>query len=77
MGWLADETGLEKTAANYAPLTPLSHLRRAAEIHADRIALAYRGRHVRYADYMQRVTQLAAALAGRGIRPGEDRKSVV
>ncbi len=71
MGWLADETGLEKTAANYAPLTPLSHLRRAAEIHADRIALAYRGRHVRYADYMQRVTQLAAALAGRGIRTGD------
>jgi fatty-acyl-CoA synthase len=27
MGWLADETGLEKCAANHVPLTPLSHLR--------------------------------------------------
>ncbi len=31
MGWMADETGLEKTAANFVPLTPLSHLRRASK----------------------------------------------
>ena len=36
MGWLADETGLEKCAANYVALTPLSFLKRAADIHADR-----------------------------------------
>ena len=34
MGWLADETGLEKCAANYTPLSPLSFLKRAADIHA-------------------------------------------
>ena len=26
MGWLADETGLDKQPANHLPLTPLSHL---------------------------------------------------
>ena len=31
MGWLADETGLGKCAANYAPLTPLAHLQRAVD----------------------------------------------
>ncbi len=39
MGWLADETGLDKCAANYAALTPLSHLRRAADLFAGREAL--------------------------------------
>ena len=29
MGWMSDETGLDKCAANYVPLTPLSHLSRA------------------------------------------------
>ncbi len=39
MGWLADETGLEKGPANFVPLTPLSHLRRAADVFADRTAV--------------------------------------
>ena len=37
MGWMADETGLDKCAANYVPLTPLSHLQRAAHVFADRM----------------------------------------
>ena len=41
MGWLQDETGLERCAANYAPLTPLSHLRRAADLFAQRDAIVY------------------------------------
>ena len=32
MGWMTDETGLEKCAANHVPLTPLSFLRRAAQV---------------------------------------------
>ena len=39
MGWLADETGLGKTAANFVALTPLSHLRRAADVFAARTAV--------------------------------------
>ncbi len=39
MGWMQDETGLEKNAANYVPLTPLSHLIRAAQHFPDRTAI--------------------------------------
>lgn len=71
MGWLEDETGLKKCAANFAPLTPLSHLARAADIFADGTALVWKGTRRSYAEYRARVTQLASALAARGIRPGD------
>ncbi|MGA0539986.1 AMP-binding protein [Neotabrizicola sp. VNH66] len=71
MGWLADESGLEKCAANYVPLTPLSHLLRAADIHADRPALVWKSTRTTYAEYRQRVSRLASGLQRRGIRPGD------
>ncbi|GHE89568.1 acyl-CoA synthetase [Aliiroseovarius zhejiangensis] len=71
MGWMADETGLDKCAANFVPLTPLSHLRRAALVFPKREALVYGARRLTYADYHARVSRLAAALAGRGIKPGD------
>ncbi|MCC6008879.1 MAG: AMP-binding protein [Rhodobacteraceae bacterium] len=71
MGWLADETGLEKCAANFAPLTPLSHLRRAADVFAGREALVGHGRRLDYRALHARVSRLAAALAGAGVRPGD------
>ena len=71
MGWLTDETGLEKRRANYVPLTPLSHLNRAREVFADRDALVYAGTRHSYRDLHGRVTRLAAALAARGIAPGD------
>ncbi|MCR9125498.1 MAG: AMP-binding protein [Rhodobacteraceae bacterium] len=71
MGWMQDETGLEKCAANHVPLTPLSHLRRAARVFADRTAVIY-GDHVKtYAQYHERCTRLASALAARGVAPGD------
>ncbi|KUP94117.1 AMP-binding protein [Tritonibacter horizontis] len=71
MGWLADETGLERTAANYVPLTPLSHLQRAAHVFADETALVYGETRRSYAEYHARCTRLAAALAARGVAPGD------
>ncbi|MDF0600364.1 AMP-binding protein [Psychromarinibacter sp. C21-152] len=71
MGWLADETGLEKCAANHAPLTPLSHLNRAARLFPEREALVYGTTRHSYADYHARVSRLASALAQAGIRPGD------
>ncbi len=71
MGWLPDERGLDKTAANFVPLTPLSHLRRAADVFPDRLAVVH-GRHRKtYAEYHARVTRLAAGLAGLGVAPGD------
>lgn len=71
MGWLADETGLEKCAANYVPLSPLSHLRRAAQIFASHTALVWKTTRTSYAEYATRVSRLASGLALRGIAPGD------
>ena len=54
MGWLRNETGLEKNAANYVPLTPLSHLRRAAAVYPDQLAVVYGGHRKSYAEYYNR-----------------------
>ena len=70
MGWLDTEAGLEKTAANFTPLTPLSHLRRAADLFAPREALVYGRMRRTYAQYAARVSQLASALAAAGVMPG-------
>ena len=71
MGWLADETGLEKTRANYVPLTPLSHLARAAEVFPNHEAVVYGTRRFTYKLYHERVTRLASALSKAGIEPGD------
>ncbi len=71
MGWLSDETGLRKCAANYAALTPLTHLHRAADIFAEREAIVYGTTRHSYSDYHRRVSQMASALAGRGVQPGD------
>ncbi|MEP1327550.1 AMP-binding protein [Pseudophaeobacter sp.] len=71
MGWMADEAGLEKTAANYVPLTPLSHLRRAAHVFGDVPAVIYGTHRKTYAAYYDRCTRLASALAGMGVKPGD------
>lgn len=71
MGWMADETGLDKRAANFVPLTPLSHLRRARDVFANKTALIYQDRALTYAQYYERITRLAASLTARGILPGD------
>ena len=71
MGWMADETGLGRTQANFVPLTPLSHLRRAARLFPDHEAVVYKGFRKTYADYHERCTRLASGLAGLGVAPGD------
>jgi fatty-acyl-CoA synthase len=71
MGWLADETGLERCAANFQPLTPLIHLRRAADVFPDRTAVVYGGLRRSYGEYHERVTRLASALMRAGVAPGD------
>ena len=71
MGWMQDETGLEKCAANFVPLTPLSHLQRAAKVFRDHPAMVYGAHRVTYAQYHDRCTRLASGLAALGVAPGD------
>ncbi|MBU3259202.1 AMP-binding protein [Roseovarius sp. PS-C2] len=71
MGWMADETGLGRNAANFVPLTPLSHLRRAAHLFPDHEAVVYRGTRRSYREYHERCTRLASGLAGLGVESGD------
>ncbi len=71
MGWMRDETGLEKCAANHVPLTPLSHLARARRVYPDRTALIYGDMALSYAAYHARVSRLASALTKAGVAPGD------
>jgi fatty-acyl-CoA synthase len=71
MGWMRDETGLERRQANFVPLTPLSHLRRAAHVFRDREAVVYHGHRKTYAEYHARVSRLASALVNIGVEPGD------
>ena len=71
MGWLPDETGLERCEANYTPLTPLSFLRRAADVFPDHLAVVYKSWRKSYTEYHARVSRLSSALAGKGIGSGD------
>ena len=71
MGWLKDETGLERTQANHVPLTPLSWLIRARDIWPNHLAVVYGPHRKTYAEYHARVTRLASALAKAGVEPGD------
>ncbi|OIP84278.1 MAG: acyl-CoA synthetase [Rhodobacterales bacterium CG2_30_65_12] len=71
MGWLHDEAGLEKNAANFVSLTPLSHLNRAAALFPDKIAIIDGLRRFSYADYHARASRLASALEQAGVASGD------
>lgn len=71
MGWMSDETGLDKCTANHVALTPLSHLARAAKVFPGREALVYGNIRQTYADYHARVSRLASGLVGLGVVPGD------
>jgi fatty-acyl-CoA synthase len=65
------ELGLDKNAANYVPLSPLSFLRRAAEVYPERLALAHGDRRYTWRQTYLRSRRLASALRRRGVRPGD------
>src|SRR3984957_7795316 len=65
------DTGLDRHAANYQPLTPLSFLARAATVYPDATAIIHGGRSSTYREFYARAKRLASALARRGIKGGE------
>ena len=67
----AYDFGLDKTVANFQPLTPLSLLERAASVFPDHVAIIHGPQQVSYAEFYARTRQLASALAARGIGRGD------
>lgn len=62
---------LEKTAANYVPLSPVSFLNRAESLHGSRTAVIYGGLRRSWADVAARVRRIANGLAAQGIGKGD------
>jgi fatty-acyl-CoA synthase len=67
----AYDTDLDRNAANFQPLTPLSFLARAAEVHPDQTAIIHGDRSWTYRQFYARARQLASALVKRGIKRGD------
>ncbi|MEE9196396.1 MAG: acyl-CoA synthetase [Alphaproteobacteria bacterium] len=65
------EQHLDKTAANFAPLTPLTLIERAAAVYPDYPAVIHGDRRYSWAESYARSRRLASALAGRGIGVGD------
>jgi fatty-acyl-CoA synthase len=63
--------GMEKNQANYAALSPLSFLAKAAAVYPARIALIHGERRISWADTYRRCRRLASALKRRGIQAGD------
>src|ERR1700681_1794038 len=63
--------GLDKTPANYVPLTPLSFLARTAAIYPDHTSTVYKGRVFTWAQTYARCRRFASFLAGRNIGHGD------
>ena len=62
------ESGLDRSSANYVPLTPVSFLRRAASAFANKIAVVDGERRYSYAQLYDRCVRLASALSGLGVK---------
>ena len=64
-------TGLDKNAANYVPLSPLSFLARSASVYPDHTSAVYEGRRFTWAQTYERCKRFASFLAKRGIQRGD------
>ena len=67
----AYDQDLEKTPANFQPLTPLSFLPRAAHTFPDHLAIIHGQQRTSYARFFERSCRFASALGQRGIGRGD------
>ncbi len=65
------EQDLDKTPANYAPLTPLTFIERTASIYPDRISVIHGDQRFTWRETFARCRRLASALTKRGIGLGD------
>jgi fatty-acyl-CoA synthase len=71
MAKTAYDIDLDKTPANFQPLTPLTFLERAASVFPDHPAIIHGQRRWSYGEFYARARRLASALAKRGIKRGD------
>ncbi len=62
---------LQKTQANYVPLSPVSFLTRAAKVHPDRLAISYGELRISYGVFYARVRGFASALTRLNVSAGD------
>ena len=65
------DVDLDKTPANYQPLTPLSFLARSASVYPEHIAIIHGKNRTSYAEFYARARKLASALVKAGIKKGD------
>ena len=65
------ERDLDKTPANYVPLTPLQFIERSATVYPDHVALIHGARRQSWAETYARCRRLASALDKVGIGVGD------
>jgi fatty-acyl-CoA synthase len=65
------EIDLDRNTANYAPLSPLGLIQRAAAVHPDQPSIIHGDRRYTWSETYARCRRLASALAGRGIGMGD------
>ena len=65
------ERDLDRTAANYVPLSPCSFLKRSAAVYPDKTAVIHGRQRFTYAEFYARARRLASALQARGVGAGD------
>ena len=65
------DVDLDKSPANYQPLTPLTFLARSAAVYPDHIAIIHGKSRTTYATFYARARKLASALVKAGIKKGD------
>ena len=65
------DTNLQQQEANFEPLSPVSFLRRAAQIAPAHTAVIHGDRRYTYAQFYERSCRLASALSRRGVGQGD------
>src|SRR5262245_58117715 len=70
-------TGLDRNAANFQPLTPLTLLERAASVFPDQVAIVHGPLRRTYREFYTRARQLASALRKLGIGKGDTVSAVL
>jgi fatty-acyl-CoA synthase len=65
------DVGLDRTQANFVPLTPLSFLVRTAAVYPHHVSTVYEGRSFSWSETYVRCRRFASYLAGRNIGTGD------